>query len=79
LRVSSETRKTGIVSTLLQFKIPIWNSTAQKYDGFVTAQCTLTRGQHHPVQASLDALELLREALSNNTAEISAALANNAL
>lgn len=79
LRFSSEKRKTGIVSTLMQVKIPVWNSVLQKYDGFVTAQMTLTRGEHHPVPIAKTALEMLRECLSNNTAEVSLAIADNTL
>lgn len=79
LTVTGVTRKNGLVSHLVNFKFPQWNSTLNKYDGYITAQMTVTRQGNHNVAQVERALEAIREFLNNSAGAASVAIASGSL
>jgi hypothetical protein len=67
LRVSHETRKGGVIASLVQFKLPIYNGTSLKYTGEATVNLTLIRPGDLPVQQGKDLLESIAEFITNSS------------
>lgn len=67
LRVSHETRKAGVVASLVQFKLPIYDSGSSKYTGEAVVNLTLIRPGNLPVQSGKDLLESIAEFITNSS------------
>lgn len=63
-RFASEQTAKGVVRSLSQLKIPVYDGTSGTYKGEVTAQITLLRPALLAKTESAKALEAIREALS---------------
>lgn len=64
LRFAAEQTRNGIVRSLVQLKIPVYDSETLKYVGEVTANVTLNRPATVAKQVSADALEIIREGVA---------------
>lgn len=73
LTFSNETTKAGIARTLVSIKVPIYNGTSAKYDGFYKTDLVINRALTAPTAAQEGIIESMGEVLY--TATIFAVLA----
>jgi hypothetical protein len=70
LRFSNEESNKGIVRSLMQIRLPHYNSATSKYDGEYTANLTVTRPAGLPIVGAQQVLEIIAELIVANSFEI---------
>lgn len=63
LTVRHNTSKSGLVTTIAQFRVPVLNDSTGKYDSWIQGDIKITRPDTAAIQAAKDVMECIEEFL----------------
>lgn len=66
LRCDGSVTKNGIVQSLLQMKLPVWDATAGEYNGYIQVSLTVKRQKDHTIESVKDAIHGIGNIVDTN-------------